>query len=320
MASAAGGAGGDPLAVSCPSLVTVLQYPFLASSIRILCEQDGRQQVKQASLSATITALWHAHRAEGLAGLYRGAPLYALHQAARDVLRLLAGRGLNRLRVGGSSGGEGNGGEGNGDGDGGGVKEAPVSGPPPRGVYCLRLAAKYLIDAACYPLLLASTRAVLLRDDAGSPWQRLRAWREAEGLRSLFGGLAASLACTALEEAADALLERCIERCCEGAGDEVGSVERLSLKVLGTQVASVLTAPLSCVGVVQRCQSALVPGLPAPRPLWSTVRSLPWLSSLWQLLGLGGVFALQLKMIGMKLEFEAYQEELGRQEGGEGEE
>mmetsp|Transcript_41691 Transcript_41691/g.116161 ORF Transcript_41691/g.116161 Transcript_41691/m.116161 type:complete len:321 (-) Transcript_41691:220-1182(-) len=311
MAGAPPTPGRNPLAVSYPSPVMLLQYPLLATNVRLLCEQDGWRVRKQSSsLATTFLALRLTYQTEGLAGLYRGADLYLLHQIARDALRLLADRCLRGQEGlgGGSSGAAAPEGS---DGSKGTASAAiQQSGGEPQeggpftygGIHrWLRLAAKYFIDAVCYPLLLASTRAVLLHDDARSIWRQLCLWSEAEGVLSLFGGLASSLASTALDEAADVLLDACIERC--AAGSELGSVDRLMLKACSSSVASVLTAPFNYVGVIQRCQSRL-PGLPSPSPLWGTVRSLPWMSSLYQLVMFGGILALNVKMIQLKLQLE----------------
>uniref|UniRef100_A0A7S1WUK1 Uncharacterized protein n=1 Tax=Alexandrium catenella TaxID=2925 RepID=A0A7S1WUK1_ALECA len=295
---------GNPLAVSYPSPMLVLHYPLLATSVRILCE--GEQARKQSSFAATLVALRSTYRTEGMVGVYRGAPLYALHTAARDLLKFLADCGLRRCGCLSAALPA--------KADAEAVSEAPdgerQGKAPGRGAYCMRLAVKYLIDAACYPLLLASTRAILLCDDQTNVWERFCSWREAEGMMSLFGGLASSLVCTAFEEIAEVLLERFIER--STADSEISTVDKLTLKACSSQVASVFTAPFNYVGVIQRCQSQL-PGLPRPQPLRGMVLNLPWLSSLYQLVAFSGVLALNVKMMQLKLEYEDFQEEGGEE-------
>eukprot|EP00416_Gambierdiscus_australes_P036668 CAMPEP_0171106562 /NCGR_PEP_ID=MMETSP0766_2-20121228/65019_1 /TAXON_ID=439317 /ORGANISM="Gambierdiscus australes, Strain CAWD 149" /LENGTH=316 /DNA_ID=CAMNT_0011567675 /DNA_START=138 /DNA_END=1088 /DNA_ORIENTATION=+ len=305
------GAACNPLAVTYPSPLTLVQYPLLATNVRLLCEQDGWRVRKQSSLTSTFIALRLTYRTEGLAGLYRGLTLYVLHQLVRDGLRFTANLWLGAslsswgqlsLRSGHASKGSESG-----EVSQGFVAES-ASAPEPCGeavarhMYWWKLAAKYLIDAACYPLLLASTRAVLLREDGCSAWSRLCTWCQVEGALSLFGGLTASLVSSALDEAADALLEVCIDRC--SAGSAIGSVDRLMLKACSCSLASVFTAPFNYVGVIQRCQSPRLPGLPRPAPLWGTVLNLPWQSSIYQLVMFGGILALNVKMIQLKLELD----------------
>ncbi|CAE7250714.1 unnamed protein product [Symbiodinium pilosum] len=71
--------------------------------------------------------------------------------------------------------------------------------------YLGRLALKYGIDGLCYPVLLASTRVVMLKSE-----ELLLSGRE-EGLWSLFGGLFASLLSTALEEAMEIFVGMCVD-------------------------------------------------------------------------------------------------------------
>jgi len=269
MTPTGGGAKDNPLLVSYPSPMLFLQYPLFATNVKVLCEKDDGRMRKQSSLAGTFLSLRLVYRTEGLPGLYRGAPLYLLHQLARDGLRLLAGRCLGRR-----------------EGAGG---------------HRLRLAARYAIDVLCYPLLLASTRAIILRDDTESTWQRVCCWCAEEGVLSLFSGLTSSLLSTALDEIMDLVLEGCVERC--ATGTEVSATDKLMLKACSTSVASVLTAPANSVGVVQRCQSPL-PGLVPPAPLWRTLRSLPWLSTFYQFLMFGGILGLNVKLIQLKLEME----------------
>mmetsp|Transcript_57328 Transcript_57328/g.177683 ORF Transcript_57328/g.177683 Transcript_57328/m.177683 type:complete len:308 (+) Transcript_57328:96-1019(+) len=299
MAAAPSGSKHNPLAVAYPSPMTLLQYPLFATNVKILCETDGWRARKQSSLATTILALRLTYQTEGMLGLYRGAHLYLLHQFLRDALRFLTDCGLGLLeRWDLRSSALLNAGKAEAEAEAGASQEEVCFW----GAYRLKLALKYLIDAACYPLLLASTRAIILREDAMNSWQRMCFWCQAEGSLSLFGGLTSSLVSTAFDEVMDWVLEGCVERC--SAGSEISGTDKLLLKACSASVASVFTAPINYVGVIQRCQSYL-PGLLLPSPLWGTVRGLPWLSSFYQLLMFGGILALNVKLIKVKLELES---------------
>lgn len=283
MTTSAGATRHNPLLVSYPSPMLFLQYPLFATNVRLLCEKDDGRARKQNSLATTFLSLRLVYQAEGLLGLYRGAHLYLLHQVARDALRLFLDRGIgycHKLQA---------------------EDETSEDQAGAWSLYRFKLAAKYAIDALCYPILLASTRVILLRDNTHSTWQRLRYWCREEGVLSLFNGLSSSLLSTAFDEIMDLVLEGCIERC--ATGSEISTTDKLMLKACSTSVASVFTAPVNSVGVIQRCQSWL-PGLVTPLPLWRTLQNLPWLSSFYQFLMFGGILALNVKLIQLKLEMD----------------
>ncbi|CAE8694436.1 unnamed protein product, partial [Polarella glacialis] len=245
----------SPLAVSYPSPMMLLNYPLVVTNVEMLCNQGGSRS-KSSSLAVIISALRQTYQLEGLPGLYKGGHLYLLHQAIRDLLRFMSDRciGLveSRCRPSTASGLQ----------EGTQQERVVVAGDAAeeeedssslRRLFLSRLATKYCIDCICYPVLLASTRAIVLRGDQESSWERVRLWCREEGLLTLFGGLAASLLSTALEEAFDFLLASCIDRCAEGS--KVDMTDRLVLKACGGSVVSLFTAPVNYVGVIQRCQS-----------------------------------------------------------------
>mmetsp|Transcript_41640 Transcript_41640/g.90794 ORF Transcript_41640/g.90794 Transcript_41640/m.90794 type:complete len:303 (-) Transcript_41640:53-961(-) len=281
----------NPLAVSWPSPMMLVHYPLFATNVKILCQRDAWRSRGQSSFATTIHALRLTYQIEGVIGLYRGAHIYLLHQATRDFLRFLADHGLGffERRLPHRSG------------------EAAAEGEDAvcvakRSSRRLRTVTKYLIDAMCYPILLASTRGIILRYDPRNTWEHMCYWRREEGLLSLFHGLTASLLSTAFDEAMDMLLAFCIDRC--AVGIEIDMADRLLLKASGSSVVSIFTAPINYVGVIQRCQSRL-PGLLEPSPIWGTVVSLPWRGSLYQLIMFGGILALNVRLIQWKLELQA---------------
>lgn len=295
-ASAPGGARHNPLAVSYPSPTLLLHYPLFATNVKVLCDRSDWRNRKQSSLAATINALRGTYQAEGALGLYRGGHLYLLHQGARDLLRLVADaliglveRGLRPRRLAEPET------EPEAELRSGAEEDQKQS----KWVYRLRMVTKYAIDAACYPILLASTRAILLHGDNQGTVQRMRLWSSKEGLPSLWSGLLASLLSTALDEAMDVVLAWCIEYC--SAETDVDVADRLLLKASGSSVVSIFTAPINYVGVIQRCQSN-VPGLLEPSPLSEAVASLPWRSSAYQLVMFGGIMALNVRLIQWKTE------------------
>jgi len=284
----------SPLAVSYPSPMLVMNYPLVVTNVKNLCQKGSR---KSSSLAGTIRVLRETYDTYGLPGLYKGCHLYLLHQAIRDMLRMAAESciGLVERRLGWTPF----------------LRPAlQDSDETPevqhrRNRFLSRLAVKYCIDGLCYPVLLASTRIVVLKSEE-STWQRLCNWCQEEGLLSLFGGVAASLLSTALEEAMEMILAACIDRSAHSSN--VDLADKLVLKACGGSVVSVFTAPINYVGVIQRCQSKL-PGLPEPRPLWSTVKGLPWRGSFNQLLLFGGMLALNVRLVQWKLELQAEAEE-----------
>merc|ERR1711974_323123 len=103
----------------------------------------------------------------------------------------------------------------------------------------------------------------------------------------------------------DFVLGRCIDRCAgSAAGGQVDLADRLLLKASGTAVASIFTAHVNYVGVLQRCQSP-AEGLLDPEPLPSLVRSLPWRLSAYQFVLYGGIMALNVKLVQWKLQLQA---------------
>jgi len=272
--------------------------------VKMLCEKDGWRSRKQSSLRNTIDALRLTYQTQGWGGLYQGVHLHLAHQASRCALGLLARRCVTLAEQAYTTLGT----------DSGTLTEAGLAvstsdqeGVQPSGgesifvwnVHHLWLGLKYVMDLFCYPILLASTRTIILRDDGMNTWQRLRLWCNHDGVSSLFSGATASLLNTAVDEVMDAVLGACIDHC--AVNSELGSTDKLTLKACSSSVASVLTAPLNHVGVIQRCQSCL-PGLVWPTPLWGTVRKLPWLSTFYQFLLFGGILAVNFKLLQLKLE------------------
>jgi len=164
----------------------------------------------------------------------------------------------------------------------------------------VRTAAKYLIDAVCYPILLTSSRSIILRADPCNTWERGCFWCSREGVLSLFRGMPCSLASAGCDEAMDMALSTCLDRVAAGGTLEI--TDRWMLGATAQSVLSFFTAPINMVGVIQRCQSGLIPGLPQPRDLWETVKGLPWWSFCYQLVMFSGFLALQIRLVQMKME------------------
>jgi hypothetical protein len=290
----------SPLAVSYPSPLLLLNYPLVVTNVKLLCERDTGKghRGRAATLSGVIRVLRETYHFEGWRGLYRGGPVYLLHQAVRDTLRFLTDscasfierRCLTPLPLKDSENDEDRG------------LELVVY----RRRFVSKLALKYCIDMICYPILLLSTRAIVLNNDQESSWDRLCLWCREEGFWSLFGGVTASLLSSALEEAMDMVLSSCIDRC--ASGTNVDLADRLVLKACGGSVVSIFTAPINYVGVIQRCQSNL-PGLLKPRPLWPIIKGLPWRGSFNQLLLFGGILGLNVRLIQWKLKLQAQEED-----------
>ncbi|CAE6931776.1 unnamed protein product [Symbiodinium natans] len=253
-----------------PSPLQLVSYPLVANNVRLLCDED--RGPRASSLAASFRRLRHTYQSEGLPGVFRGGHLYLLHQVLRDSLRRLAeipgGRNTRR-------------------------------GPAWKAA---RLAVKYGIDALCYPVLLASTRVVMLKSEE-STWQKLGEWCREEGIWSLFSGLCASLLSTAFEEAMDMLLGACIDH---GNAD---AADKLVLKACGNSVVSVFTSPINYVSVIQRCQSPRLPGFVRPRPLRGIVWGLPWRGSFNQLVLFSGILGLNVRLIQWKIQLKEEAEE-----------
>lgn len=278
----------DPLAVSYPSPMTFLQYPLLATNVRMLSGKGSKQSRGQLAWSSMVKSLRLTFRDEGMIGLYRGGHLFLLHQAVRDTIRLVTDRTLRIVEGRNAELGD---------------KEAEVQSQKR---YRRRLLAKYMIDALTYPILLASTRSVILHDDPQSTWQHMCGWCRQEGVLTLFSGMAASLLSTALDEIMDNVLAACIEYC--SAGNDVEVTDKVMLKASGSSVVSILTAPINYIGVIQRCQSRL-PGMLEPEPFPELVQSLPWRSCGLQFLLFGGIMAVNVKLIQMKVQLQEEQQE-----------
>eukprot|EP00929_Paragymnodinium_shiwhaense_P026230 TRINITY_DN15636_c0_g1_i1.p1 TRINITY_DN15636_c0_g1~~TRINITY_DN15636_c0_g1_i1.p1 ORF type:complete len:332 (-),score=41.32 TRINITY_DN15636_c0_g1_i1:309-1229(-) len=269
----------DPLAVSYPSPWILLQYPMFSANINVLCRTTVLRQPKEFGLAAQFATIRHAFKTEGVVGVYRYCPLYFLHQAMRDVLRFLIDRSSRPLmaildrEV---------------ETDGEEKELTPLA-------YRFRLFAKYLVDVAVYPLLLLSTRTIVLHGDGKTPLERLMYWRQQEGTASLFSGVGATLLASALDDAADAVLSYGL------AGVKVELADKILLKACGASVASVFTAPITHIGTIQRCQSALE-GLLEPRPWMMIAKGLPYKTSLWQLIMFAGILGLNIKLVQWKAE------------------
>lgn len=301
-----------PLSVSYPSPMLLIHYPLIAANVRILCDKDASRSRGQSSLTTTFYALRSTYREEGVIGVYRGAHLHLLHQAARDTLRLLAERGIRFVERRLEDRGRRQGGGAGATRDSGGSAVVLAGGEGQevevvrqRRAYRRRVAAKYLIDVVCYPLLLASTRMVILHGDPRNTWQQMCYWRQEEGALSLFSGLTASLLSTALDEVMDMVLAYCIEYCATGTDMELP--DRLLLKASGSSVVSIFTAPVNYIGIIQRCQSR-IPGLTPPEPLPELVWSLPWRGSLTQFLLFGGLMAVNVRLIQWKIQLQNEQD------------
>eukprot|EP00933_Yihiella_yeosuensis_P025428 TRINITY_DN19751_c0_g1_i1.p1 TRINITY_DN19751_c0_g1~~TRINITY_DN19751_c0_g1_i1.p1 ORF type:complete len:332 (-),score=47.50 TRINITY_DN19751_c0_g1_i1:535-1530(-) len=292
----------SPLAVSYPSPMLLLNYPLVVSNVTVLAanHKDNVRKPGSSGLAATIRLLKLMYEAEGFKGLYRGGHLYLLHQGLRDLLRFFSDRCIGFL-------------------------ERTCSNPATKDSACQqaispgseldivepqivrrrylsRLAIKYCIDGLCYPVLLASCRAIVLANDEESTVDRMRLWWQEEGLWSLFGGLTASLLSSALEEAMEMMLSVSIDKAAHGSNVDVS--DRLVLKACGGSVVSIFTAPINYVGVIQRCQSKL-PGLLEPRPLLPIITRLPWRGSFHQLLMFGGILAINVRLIQWKIQLQA---------------
>lgn len=283
----------EPLAVNYPSVGTLLQYPLIATHVRILC----KNKKQEFNLKTMFSSLQTTFKKDGVLGLYHGAHLYALHQAARDVLRMVTERALRFV--------EGQRGRSIADKQGQNDKEGKLKEQSQQR-YQRRLVAKYLIDAMVYPILLSSTRSVILAHDPHNMWEHLCRWVREEGFLVLFNGLIASLLQTALDEIMDNVMAKCIDYC--SAGNDIELTEKMLLKASGSSVVSSFTSLVNYVGVIQRCQSRL-PGMLEPEPLPSLVRGLPWRSCGMQFMLYGGMMAVNVKLIQMKVQFREEEEE-----------
>lgn len=282
--------GPNPLCVSAPSPTHLINYPLFVTSVKVLCDQDCRRSRGSSSLLATLDALRSTVRAEGVFGLYRGGHIYILHMAFRDtmrfvgerVLRLMGCRLVSATREPGD--------------------QAQLSRP--RQGFKQRLALKYAIEAVCYPILLFSTRAIILRGDPSSPWDQLCCWCKLDGPLSLFNGLFCHLLAQAVDETMEVILGWCINH----AGSDLDIKDKFILKSCGQSVAAVFTSPITHVGIIQRCQSP-ISGLLEPRNLRNTIWGLPWRSSFYQFLLFSGILGLNVTVIKAQKDMDQRDEE-----------
>eukprot|EP00405_Crypthecodinium_cohnii_P022341 CAMPEP_0206477280 /NCGR_PEP_ID=MMETSP0324_2-20121206/35262_1 /ASSEMBLY_ACC=CAM_ASM_000836 /TAXON_ID=2866 /ORGANISM="Crypthecodinium cohnii, Strain Seligo" /LENGTH=292 /DNA_ID=CAMNT_0053953161 /DNA_START=59 /DNA_END=935 /DNA_ORIENTATION=- len=135
-----------PLVVSYPSPFMFLSYPVFAANVRILCQKDSWRNRGSSSLATTFQFIQKTYAQEGVRGVYRGGLFYLLH----TTLRVFEGRSKNEANI-VTSNGAGN-------------TSTSVSGDitMTKKGYRARLLTKYLIDAVCYPVLLVSTRFIIV--------------------------------------------------------------------------------------------------------------------------------------------------------------
>lgn len=279
----------DPLLVAYPSPLLLLQYPMFAINVKFFCDKDMVARVKgQNSLTATFSALRWTYQAEGLLGVYRGAGLYFGHQALRDSLRLGTGKCFDKVWPRKKPDEERN-------------RLHGVVDPKRdnRGLYWLRLAAKYAIEVISYPMLLASTRSIILKFDPFSTMQQFKLWSREEGQLSLFSGLTSQLLSTACDEAMDVALSACIET---HLGAEIALPEKMLLKTAAASVMSIFTSPISYVGTIQRCQSDSLPGLMEPRSVSTILSGLAWKQSFYQLILFSAILGLNVWLVQQNLQ------------------
>jgi len=284
----------NPLQPNPPSWTILIHYPLVATNVRILCEKEGWRS-RGGSLLQTFRAVRLVYQTEGFKGMYRGGEVYLLHQSAREGLRYLMG-----LCVDGC------------------LRDRPPAEPEPspgsaavalrqtlrNQAFWLRVCVKYAIDLLCYPVLLASTRGVLLK--GSSPFealQKVRHWSLLDGTASLWNGATCHLLSIAADEAMELVVGVCIDRT-----DGVALADKFLIKASAMTVLGVLTTPITHVGTIQRCQSAAVEGLIDCRPLGDVLGSLPWRGLFYQLVIFSGLLVLNVTVLQWKAEI-AVQEE-----------
>lgn len=299
----------EPLAVSYPSVTLLLQYPLIAANVRVFCDKDSFRSRGNSSLATGFVSINKVYKQEGVFGVYRGAHLYLMHQAVRDVLRMLAERTIRWVEGAKEDQDERQEAKPSSGGGGGPPTSIERRFPLNRPGYRWRLAAKYLIDSMCYPIILASTRYVILYGEGRSTWDHMCQWRLEEGLISLFSGLAASLLSSALDEVMDNVLEYCIDYC--ASDSEIDLADKLLLKGSGSSVVSILTSPVNYIGIIQRCQSRIT-GLLDPQPLPELVCTLPWRGTLYQFVIFGGIMALNVRLVQWKIQLQREQDQRER--------
>merc|ERR1719444_647818 len=99
----------------------------------------------------------------------------------------------------------------------------------------------------------------------------------------------------------DWVLGWCVDHC--SMDSDIDMADKVLLKASGSSVASIFTAPVNYIGVIQRCQSPSL-GMLEPEPLVDLVRSLPWKGSMYQFFMFGGVLALNVKLIQLKVQLQ----------------
>eukprot|EP00405_Crypthecodinium_cohnii_P032859 CAMPEP_0206523704 /NCGR_PEP_ID=MMETSP0324_2-20121206/67771_1 /ASSEMBLY_ACC=CAM_ASM_000836 /TAXON_ID=2866 /ORGANISM="Crypthecodinium cohnii, Strain Seligo" /LENGTH=351 /DNA_ID=CAMNT_0054018179 /DNA_START=50 /DNA_END=1102 /DNA_ORIENTATION=+ len=292
-----------PLVVSYPSPFMFLSYPVFAANVRILCQKDSWRNRGSSSLATTFQFIQKTYAQEGVRGVYRGgallSPAHDPPGLPPDHRRDFEGRSKNEANI-VTSNGAGN-------------TSTSVSGDitMTKKGYRARLLTKYLIDAVCYPVLLVSTRFIIVYSETGSYKNSIDEWRQKEGLLSFFGGMAASLLSTALDEVMEWILAACIEYCSQGTDVELA--DKVLLKASGSSVVSVLTSPVNHLGVIQRCQSECR-GLLEPEPISELLSSLPWKGTLYQVFLFGGVMALNVRLVQWKIILQQEERELQDQD------
>jgi hypothetical protein len=295
----------NPLQAALPSPTLVFHYPLFATNVRTLCEKDGWTRASAGSLVTTIRAVRITYSTEGAVdGLYRGFPMFLAHSGIREMLRWLANRFWNALGFTSRSAIQ--------DKDGSKSEDSAKATTEEReagSVYWVKASTKYLIDVACYPMLLVSTRNIIMRKaDPRTMLQRVSEWKAADGALSMFNGLTAHLCSMVLDDIMDAILMVCIDRCSEGMERELELADKFLLKTCGASVVSVFTGLINHIGVIQRCQSVLTELIPFT-PISKTISGLPWKGTFYQFLIFSGIFALNVRLISMKMEAQMQDEE-----------
>mmetsp|Transcript_16737 Transcript_16737/g.45325 ORF Transcript_16737/g.45325 Transcript_16737/m.45325 type:complete len:311 (-) Transcript_16737:216-1148(-) len=268
-----------------PSPTLLLYYPLLAINVKILCEKEGwKKKASSSRWFVIIDALRLTYETEGLVGLYRGGHTYLLHHAVRECLKFAAGRCIDcveRLRGKLSEPSE--------------FREAQSTSQ----IYGLRTVVKYAIDIVCYPLLLCSTREIILGTSPLKSLQVMRGWCSQEGTGSLFNGVSMTLLSSMVDQIMNEVVVVAVGWYMEGC--PLDEFDKLLLNMCSFQVVSICTEPLSHVGVIQRCQSSL-PGLLSFRPQWKILTGLPWKGSLCYFAFFAAILGLNVKTIRWKLD------------------
>jgi len=221
-----------------------------------------------------------------------------LHQALRDTCRFFADLGIDAFA---------------GQSTRKALTQGEQAAAAPAWLWHAKMCAKYFIDAICYPVLLASTRSIVLRNDPRSTLECLDVWCKEEGHLSLWSGMAAHMLSTAVDEAMEMYFSNQLDKA--SAGSEIEMADKVLLKVSFSSVSTILTGQINYVSTIQKCTSMLpgmlAAGMLAPAPLGDTLQSLPWRSSIQQFVLFGGIFALNARLIKWKIEMQAEDERNG---------